>query len=681
MDSPFRGLVPYSDSPEDVRMFFGRDTERRVLMDNLTTARLSVVYGESGVGKSSLLNAGVAARLRADPESIVIMYRTWYIDPVVGLIEAIRAAAGEHANEIPAGNLTKALEALVKVSNRRVLVILDQFEEYFQYQLGAPDPSSFAVQFPAAVQASALDANFIISIRSDSLALLDFFKGRIPNLFANRIPVRNLTVEGAREAVECPLGEYNKDAPAERRVTLEPGNILSKKIVEQIGRKPEDAQEPDAVEVPATYLQLVLTRLWEQETQSKSNVLRASTLASLGGGARIYQQYFSATVTRELDWRERRLATTLFRYLITPTGRKITTSDKELSLYEDLKGKDVRPILRKLERARILVTVPPPPGDPAATQSQGAPVYYQFAHDVLARAALQWRGTEVESRRGNRRLAVGGLIAAVVVIAIIVSLLGNADTARKEAVVAQQAAQTEREEYAAAEFKVRQIQRSVAAEPMPPKPAENGFPAGEVHGIDVSKFTPSIDWGKLKTSRTSFAFVRATQGTNLVDNRFRQLWQAAQAAGIRRGAYHVYRSNQSPVEQADFFLRTVGSLDPADLAPAIDLSSYLAPGGSDPGVEAFSRDVLSWLQRVESAVQRKPLIYGATRWIEERLAGNALHAYPVWIAQYGPKCQAPAGWKRWTFWQYTASGKVDGVAGIADLNKFNGTAEDFERFR
>ena len=48
MDSPYRGLVPYTDSPEDVRLFFGRDTERRVLIDNITTTRLSIVYGESG---------------------------------------------------------------------------------------------------------------------------------------------------------------------------------------------------------------------------------------------------------------------------------------------------------------------------------------------------------------------------------------------------------------------------------------------------------------------------------------------------------------------------------------------------------------------------------------------------------------------------------------------------------
>src|SRR5438034_4404222 len=135
MDSPYRGLLPYSDSPEDVRLFFGRTTERRVLIDNLTTARLSVVYGESGVGKSSILYAGVAAPLRGDPESLVIVYNRWYGDPVAGLTEKIRAAA-PGASEIPSDSLASALHALVKLTNRRVLIILDQFEEYFQYRGG-----------------------------------------------------------------------------------------------------------------------------------------------------------------------------------------------------------------------------------------------------------------------------------------------------------------------------------------------------------------------------------------------------------------------------------------------------------------------------------------------------------------------------------------------------------------
>jgi hypothetical protein len=60
-DGPYVGLNFYTQ--ENAAMFFGRDTERTVLISNLRAARLTLLYAESGAGKSSLLRAGVAARL------------------------------------------------------------------------------------------------------------------------------------------------------------------------------------------------------------------------------------------------------------------------------------------------------------------------------------------------------------------------------------------------------------------------------------------------------------------------------------------------------------------------------------------------------------------------------------------------------------------------------------------
>src|ERR1700730_18222934 len=66
MGKPFIGLTPFADS--DAAYFFGRKSERRVLVDKLLASRLTLLYGESGAGKSSLLNAGVVFELRAEPE-------------------------------------------------------------------------------------------------------------------------------------------------------------------------------------------------------------------------------------------------------------------------------------------------------------------------------------------------------------------------------------------------------------------------------------------------------------------------------------------------------------------------------------------------------------------------------------------------------------------------------------
>src|SRR5215207_6624772 len=97
--TPYKGLVPYSDSDDDARLFFGRERERDAILANLLTARLTVLYGESGVGKTSVLHAGVAYHLRGRaqrdltergaPEAIVTVFDRWRDDPVGGLIAAV----------------------------------------------------------------------------------------------------------------------------------------------------------------------------------------------------------------------------------------------------------------------------------------------------------------------------------------------------------------------------------------------------------------------------------------------------------------------------------------------------------------------------------------------------------------------------------------------------------------
>jgi len=59
-DAPYVGLSVFSE--DDAAIFFGREHERATLISNLRAARLTLLYAQSGTGKSSLLRAGVAAR-------------------------------------------------------------------------------------------------------------------------------------------------------------------------------------------------------------------------------------------------------------------------------------------------------------------------------------------------------------------------------------------------------------------------------------------------------------------------------------------------------------------------------------------------------------------------------------------------------------------------------------------
>ena len=82
--SPYKGLSPFGDSDLDALLFFGRERDREIVVANLIASRLTVLYGPSGVGKSSLLHAGVARTLRELPEQpLVIVFSNWGDDPAV----------------------------------------------------------------------------------------------------------------------------------------------------------------------------------------------------------------------------------------------------------------------------------------------------------------------------------------------------------------------------------------------------------------------------------------------------------------------------------------------------------------------------------------------------------------------------------------------------------------------
>src|SRR5262245_8900586 len=144
--APYKGLLPYAE--EDAPFFFGREAECDVISANLLAARLTLLYGPSGVGKSSLLRAGVAHRLRerarrdlaetGSPEAIVAVFSAWRDDPVAGLGESVREAVartvgGPLPDAAPATTLDEMLQHWSERLDSDLLIILDQFEEYFLY--------------------------------------------------------------------------------------------------------------------------------------------------------------------------------------------------------------------------------------------------------------------------------------------------------------------------------------------------------------------------------------------------------------------------------------------------------------------------------------------------------------------------------------------------------------------
>ena len=404
--TPYKGLIPYSE--EDQAFFFGRELEREIITANLMASRLTLLYGPSGVGKSSVLRAGVEHHLRqlarknlakrGAAEFGVVVFGGWRDNPLVGLAgriqDSVARTLGEPAGRVSfIGNFADVLETSAERIGGRLLIILDQFEEYFLYHAQEDGAGSFAVEFPKAINNPALPVSFLISMREDALAKLDRFEGRIPNLFDNYLRIEHLDRDSAREAIMLPIDQYNRMLVAgSKKVSIEPELVeevleqvqTGKVILGEAGRG-SVKREDNKIQIETPFLQLVMTRLWEEEMKEGSPVLRLETLRNLGGAERIVKTHLDKAISN-LTVEEQDAAASIFRYLVTPSGTKIAYSLGNLAYYSGLDQERLVPVVEELSRGeiRILRTVAPPPDDPG-------PLRYEIFHDVLAPAILDWR--------------------------------------------------------------------------------------------------------------------------------------------------------------------------------------------------------------------------------------------------------------------------------------------------
>lgn len=193
-------------------------------------------------------------------------------------------------------------------------------------------------------------------------------------------------------------------------------------------------------------------------------------------------------------------------------------------------------------------------------------------------------------------------------------------------------------------------------------------------GIDVSHFQGTVNWAEVAASGASFAFVKATQGITYVDPQFAGNWPAMKKVGLHRGAYHFYEPADDPTSQAQHFLSTV-TLEPGDLPPVLDVEI----NGGVSSSQLWS-GVSTWLQHVQTATGRQPLLYTAPGFWDGNSPDLALCSYPLWLADYASQPTLPKGWSAWQFWQHSETGTVSGVSTSVDLNLFNGTLSQLQEW-
>src|SRR6478736_58670 len=207
-------------------------------------------------------------------------------------------------------------------------------------------------------------------------------------------------------------------------------------------------------------------------------------------------------------------------------------------------------------------------------------------------------------------------------------------------------------------------------------PAQGTAETAPAFGVDLSGYQPVVDWDKVVASGIAFAFVKATEGTTLVDRAFASHWTEAKAANVLRGAYHFFRPKVDAVAQARLFLAQLA--DPGELPPVLDVEvvNGVAPAQIAAGVGA-------WIDVVASALGR-PLIYTSPSfWNALPAAAELADRADLWVAHWDARTPASvSGWQKWTFWQFTNKATISGIPGAAEMDedRFNGSPAELRAY-
>ncbi len=202
-----------------------------------------------------------------------------------------------------------------------------------------------------------------------------------------------------------------------------------------------------------------------------------------------------------------------------------------------------------------------------------------------------------------------------------------------------------------------------------------------VKGVDVSHYQGEIDWQALRAGGVRFAYIKATEGARFRDPRFAENWRRSGEAGIPRGAYHFFSMCKPGAEQAANFIAAIPDGD-RSLPHALDAEQMEACSNGQPVADPVA-EMQAFLDAVERRFGRRPLVYATrefhdTYFLSHGRLKDRLGNERFWLRSL--HWEPRFGGTPWTLWQYHNRGRRPGIAGAVDLNAFNGSAAEFEKF-
>ncbi len=408
--NPWKGLDSYSYS--DNSIFYGRSNETETLTDTILNNRFTILYGPSGVGKSSLLNAGVRPKLSENKFFVVdVSLRQFDLKSDLPVSSQIIARVRECAinahiditplskNEIK-GFYEDSLWYFFHTnefwsSKNEMLtpiVIIDQFEDIFKDEVREQSPEQFFnnldelsnVVPPMSMREDLLnmdsfrynqsaDFRFVFSLREDYLPRLDdyVYSLNIPELRKSRYSITLLDKDQAREIIQGPANGIVSDSVADKIITILSTQASHNRLLHKI--------EP-------FLLSLFMYRVYIEMTRRGLNVISEELINKIG--ADVVNDFYIESMKKVSSKAMKHLE----NVLLTPKGHRDSISYDKLMASEKVSDEE----LKKLLDARIL-----------KKNTINNVERFEFTHDILSKYAQI--NKEKRERNNKSQLVVGYL--------------------------------------------------------------------------------------------------------------------------------------------------------------------------------------------------------------------------------------------------------------------------------
>ena len=186
-------------------------------------------------------------------------------------------------------------------------------------------------------------------------------------------------------------------------------------------------------------------------------------------------------------------------------------------------------------------------------------------------------------------------------------------------------------------------------------------------GIDVSKYQGYIDYAKVKASGIQVVYIKASEGTTIIDPYFKTNYDNAKSQGLKIGFYHFVRARneEEAVKEATFFHSVIAGTSP-DCRLAMDFEVF-----DGLGSQKINQISFAFLQKLEELTKKECVVYSDEYNARTIFSRELAKAYPLWIAEYGVSVPTSTGnWEEWIGFQYSDKGRIDGINGNVDLDKF-----------